>query len=114
MSSPIILNIGGSKVEIDRYKDCPLCGKTDGCSWQGVAHAPACDDCLASPDYQAKQRQKYQDDHKYKGLNDALAVNQPAAVFTHKNRYLYTNSKGDIIKDESARQFNAEHGSNPR
>lgn len=99
----VTLNVMGTNVEVDKYKDCPRCNKVDGCYWQGVAYSLVCDECYGKDEYQTELGKKDKESRKYTGMQDALDVNKPTAVWNFKDQAIYTNKKGDMIKQEKSR-----------
>jgi|SRR5581483_6314591 len=85
--------------KIPKYQDCKRCGVKLSCKFDRVAYSQPCDNCKNTKEYEIEQQRKSEEMRGF-GITQAFAAQQPAAVWNIKGRNVYTNNKGDIIKDE--------------
>ena len=85
------------------YQDCNQCGRKLACEFSGYVYNHPCLKCRSTKAYEDEIMQSKQQTIKRKKIAEALDAQHPVAMHTFKGRYLYTNKRGDIIKDEKAR-----------
>lgn len=92
-------------VELPRWQTCERCGKEWACWFNGVLYLQPCDDCKNTPEWEAEQAVKEKEWEKYRegGIDEVFANQKPVAVHEVAGSYLYTNKRGDIIKEEKVR-----------
>lgn len=85
------------------FQDCFQCKRKLACEFSGFVYNQPCVKCRSTQAYEEEILQSEQERSTHKHIGDALQAQKPVAMHTFKGRYLYTNSRGDIIKDEKAR-----------
>lgn len=88
--------------EIPRYVKCDWCGEEYACAFTGFAYSQPCDKCKNTEKYEKMLEDKKKNplkDH----IGEAFKNQQVAGVWNYKGRNIFTNHKGDIIRDEPAR-----------
>jgi hydrogenase maturation factor HypF (carbamoyltransferase family) len=88
---------------LPRWEMCKTCGKEYACWFNGLIYDQPCDECKGKPEYEEQLAKDKIENQKMKHINDAVKGRLPVAVHEFKGRYLYTNHKGDVIKEEKAR-----------
>ena len=90
--------------KMPRWEDCKKCGAKLACVMGKFGYEQPCPKCKDTPEYEAEQAKKNEESKNMKpGIGQAFKNQQIAGVFEFKGRNIYTNSKGDIIKDEKWR-----------
>lgn len=90
--------------KIPKWQDCTVCGAALSCMfYTGVGYYQPCENCRKKPEYRKELDMAVKDRRKRAKIDDSLQARKPVAVHQFKGRYLYTNHRGDIIKDEKVR-----------
>lgn len=94
-------------VKLPKYKDCPRCGKKDGCVFDRCGYRPVCWDCYESLDYQEEQKRKDEENRRLgiggRSIDQIMKDKVPAAMWEGKGRQIVTNRNGDIIANVPAK-----------
>lgn len=91
-------------VSLPAFQDCQRCGTELACRFiDKLGYVQPCNTCQGSEEYQKEMQQKEKEKEKLNHIRDSVKGQVPVAVHEYKGQYLYTNHKGDIIKEEKAR-----------
>jgi hypothetical protein len=89
---------------IPKWQDCTRCGAKFSCLFMtGVGYYQPCGDCRKKPEYRKELDEAIKKQKHRAKVDDSLKAQLPVAVHQYNGRYLYTNHRGDIIKDEKVR-----------
>jgi hypothetical protein len=85
-----------------RWTDCPWCHKKLACKFGQFTYETPCNQCKKTAKYRASNEKK-----PISGISAVYKAKEIAGVWTVKGRNIFTNPKGDIIKDEAYRPIKA-------
>lgn len=89
---------------VSKYTDCSRCqSKLTVKFAEGLGYMQPCRPCRSTDEYRAEQEEAQTQAEVSKRIDNAMQGRLPVAVHEYKGRYLYTNHKGDILKDEKVR-----------
>ena len=90
--------------KLPKWQDCNRCGAKLSCMFYiGVGYYQPCENCRQKPEYRKELDKGVKEQRQRAKVNDSIKAQMPVAVHQYKGRYLYTNHRGDIIKDEKVR-----------
>lgn len=90
-------------VKLPLYQDCNTCHAVKVCKFGGYIYDQPCKKCKSEEAYEKEMAYHKEETDKQKRINESLVNQVPMAVHEYRGRYLYTNRRGDIMKDEKIR-----------
>lgn len=93
-------------MDVPEWQDCVRCGAKLACRFGSFSYNQPCTECQNDEAWQQEEEEKTKQKPRI-SMSEALKAGKPAAVWEHKGRLVYSDHKGNIIKDESWRPLEA-------